>query len=167
MRVSNEKIAEFIQQHAEEINAGDYSHLLEAGRAKVDSLTNRDTVAAVMKILHDVGEKPLSECDPKLIKTAVAIADRVYSLPLGWPMSQEIIPWNDSNWKSAAVRELIKIIGILGIQVYLFENGALNGKKDYLLISPKNPLERVLPFLNKGRYTKNKLEDFELLISNT
>ena len=162
MNIPNQKIKEFINKHANEIEVGDYTHFINDDNLYHDNYIAGEVICAVMKMLHDVGEKPLSRYDPDLFGMAVSKARDVYRLPLGQVMSHIIIPWRESAWSNPSVKEIVEVMKLLGIQVYLFKNRALEGnKEDYLFINPKNKLEQVLPYLNKDHYTANNLEDFQ------
>ena len=162
MNIPNQKIKEFINKHADEIEAGDYTHFINDDNLYHDNYIAGEVVCAVMKMLHDVGEEPLSRYDSDLFGMAVSKARDVYRLPLGQVMSHIIIPWRNGAWSNPSVKEIVEVMKLLGIQVYLFKNRALKeNKKDYLFINPKNKLEQVLPYLNKDHYTANNLEDFQ------
>lgn len=162
MNIPNQKIEEFIHEHADEIEAGDYSHFITNDNLYKDSYINSEVICAVIKMLHDVGEEPLSNYDSDLFGMAVSTARAVYRLPLGQVMSCTIKDWKKDTWNQPPIKEIVEVMKLLGVQVYIFNNRTLEGnKKDYLLISPKNKLEQVLPYLNQDHYTANNLEDFQ------
>lgn len=162
MHIPNQKIKEFINKHADEIEVGDYTHFITNDNLYHDDYINGEIICAVMKMLHDVGEEPLSKYDSDLFGMAISKARAVCRLPLGQVMSHIIIPWKKDTWNQPPIKEVVEVMKLLGIQVYLFKNRTLEGnKKDYLFINPKNKLEQVLPYLNKDHYTANNLEDFQ------
>lgn len=162
MQIPNTVLRDFIQKHADEIEVGDYTHFINDSNLYHDGYMTGEVICAVMKMLHDVGEEPLSRYDSDLFGMAVSKARDVYRLPLGQVMSHMIIPWREGAWNNPSVKEIVEVMKLLGIQVYLFNNKTLEGdKKDYLFINPKNRLEQVLPYLNKDHYTANNLEDFQ------
>lgn len=162
MNIPNQKIKEFINRHADEIEAGDYTHFINDNNLYRDEYMAGEVICAVMKMLHDVGEEPLSRYDSDLFGMAVSKARAVYRLPLGQVMSHVVISWKRDTWSNPSIKEIVEVMKLLGIQVYLFKNKALEeNKKDYLFINPKNKLEQVLPYLNKDHYTANNLEDFQ------
>lgn len=162
MHISNTVLRDFIQKHADEIEVGDYTHFINDDNLYHDNYTTGEVICAVMKMLHDVGEEPLSKYDPDLFGMAVSKARAVYRLPLGQVMSHVVMSWKRDTWNNPSIKEIVEVMKLLGIQAYLFKNRALEGsKKDYLFINPKNKLERVLPYLNKDHYTANNLEDFQ------
>lgn len=162
MQVPNTALRDFIQKHADEIEVGDYTHFINDSNLYHDDYMAGEVICAVMKMLHDVGEEPLSKYDSDLFGMAVSKARIVYRLPLGQVMSHMVIPWKRDNWSNPSIKEVVEVMKLLGIQVYLFNNRTLEGdKKDYLFINPKNKLEQVLPYLNKDHYTANNLEDFQ------
>lgn len=165
MNIPNQKIEEFINKHADEIEVGDYTHFITNNNLHQDSYyMNGEIICTVMKMLHDVGEEPLSRYDSDLFGMAVSKARAVYRLPLGQTMSHIIVPWKEDTWNQPPVKEVVEVMKLLGIQIYLFNNKTLErNKKDYLLINSKNKLEQVLPHLNKDHYTANNLEDFQLI----
>lgn len=162
MNIPNQKIEEFINKHADEIEVGDYTHFINDDNLYHDDYMAGEVICAVMRMLHDVGEEPLSKYDPDLFGMAVSKARAVYRLPLGQVMSHVVISWKRDTWSNPSIKEIVEVMKLLGIQTYLFKNRALEGnKKDYLFINPKNKLEQVLPYLNKDHYTANNLEDFQ------
>lgn len=162
MNIPNQKIEEFINKHADEIEVGDYTHFITDDNLYHDSYMSSEVICAVMKMLHDVGEEPLSKYDSDLFGMAVYRAKDVYRLPLGQVMSRIVKDWKKDTWNQPPIKGVVGVMKLLGIQVYLFKNRTLEGnKKDYLLINPKNKLEQVLPYLNKDHYTANNLEDFQ------
>ncbi len=162
MTIPNQKIEEFINKHADEIEVGDYTHFINNDNLYHDDYTTGEVICTVMRMLHDVGEEPLSKYDSGLFGIAVSTARTVYRLPLGQVMSHVVNSWKRGTWSNPLIKEIVEVMKLLGIQAYLFKNRALEGdKKDYLLINPKNKLEQVLPYLNKDHYTANNLEDFQ------
>mgnify|MGYP006935833577 FL=1 len=163
MNIPNQKIEEFINKHADEIEVGDYTHFINDDNLIChEDYTNSEVICVVMKMLHDVGEEPLSKYDSDLFGMAVYRAKDVYRLPLGQVMSRIVKDWKRDTWNQPPIKEIVEVMKLLGIQVYLFKNRTLEGnKKDYLFINPKNKLEQVLPYLNKDHYTANNLEDFQ------
>lgn len=164
MNIPNQKIEEFINKHADEIEVGDYTHFINDDNLYHDNYMSGEVICAVMRMLHDVGEEPLSKYDSDLFGMAVSKARDIYRLPLGQVMSHIVTDWKRDTWNNPSIKEVVEVMKLLGIQAYLFKNRALEGnKKDYLFINPKNKLEQVLPYLNKDHYTANNLEDFQLI----
>lgn len=162
MKSIDNRVKEFIRSHADEIDAGDYSHFINDADLNKNSYLTGEVICSVMRMLHNVNEEPLSDYDPDLFGMAVSKAIDVYKLPLGKLMSHIIRDWKEDTWEQPPVKEIVQVMKLLGVQVYLFENKNLwNNQKDYLLLNPKNKLEQVLPYLNKDHYTANELEDFQ------
>lgn len=112
-----EYLQKFIAQHKDELEAEDYTMLIE----KLPSTINEALTLDVLKILHNAGVEPWTAYDPDLF--AFSIKALAMMRRVGHPivMSRMITPWTDAAVDSAPVLEIIKELKLLGAKVYKFE----------------------------------------------